>query len=205
MEFLINPNLAYMLVVVDGMLLMLTNVYPKSNSLGIWMALCLTATGIEIFFLEVNLCALLLAMLSTLLYSVAARQANIHNPLFLISIFLLMISSVLVFVDQRDRPAVSLRLPEFVSVFCGEILWITTARVRNAEGIRLSNDPDSIVGLVGEVRMDIEPYSFGSVLVEGELWQARSKNPILAGNMVRVLRQDGFWLTVKKVENLSKR
>jgi membrane-bound ClpP family serine protease len=61
-----------------------------------------------------------------------------------------------------------------------------------------------VVGLIGEARTDIEPHSAGSVLVEGELWQARSKKNIFAGDMVRILRQDGFWLTVKKVEKLTK-
>lgn len=58
----------------------------------------------------------------------------------------------------------------------------------------------SIVGLIGEAQTDIEAHSASPVLAEGEIWQARSKkNP--AGRIVRVLRQDGFWLTVKKVEN----
>lgn len=73
--------------------------------------------------------------------------------------------------------------------------------MRNAEGIRLSNNPDSVIGLIGETRTDIDVHSAGSVLVEGELWQARSKKTIPAGSTVRVLRLDGFWLTVKEVEN----
>ena len=55
------------------------------------------------------------------------------------------------------------------------------------------------------MRLVIESHSAGSVLVDGGVWQARSKEPIPAGSTVRVLRQDGFWLTVKKVEQLTKR
>jgi membrane-bound ClpP family serine protease len=88
---------------------------------------------------------------------------------------------------------------------CGAFIWITAEQIRNAEGARLSDDPDSVVGLIGEARTDIEAHSAGSVLVEGELWQARSKNPIPAGARVRILRQHGFWLTVKEVEKLTKK
>ena len=80
------------------------------------------------------------------------------------------------------------------------ILWITTQRLRNAEGARLSTDLDSFVGLIEETRPDVEPHSAGSVRVEGELWQVHRKRSIPAGSMVRLLRQDGFWLTVKEVE-----
>jgi membrane-bound serine protease (ClpP class) len=204
MECLINPNLAYMLVVASVILLMLTNINPKSTSLRVGVVLCFVATGIELVFLEANLWALLMVVLSPLPFFIAVRQAHTHNPLFLISIFILTISSVFLFVDQNNRPVVNVGLAGFVSTMYGAIIWITTEGIRNADGARLSNDPNSVVGLIGETQMEIEPFSAGSVLVEGELWQARSKNPIPAGNTVRVLRQDGFWLTVKKVEKLTK-
>jgi membrane protein implicated in regulation of membrane protease activity len=41
--------------------------------------------------------------------------------------------------------------------------------------------------------------------VEGVLWQARSKKAIPVGSTVRVLRLDGFWLTVKELETLTKK
>jgi membrane-bound serine protease (ClpP class) len=111
--------------------------------------------------------------------------------------------AVFLLVDQHGRPVVNFGLAGIVSILCGAILQISTGRSRNAQGIRLSDDPDSVVGLIGEARTDIETHSAGSVLVEGELWQARSKEPIPAGAMVRVLRKDGFWLTVKEVEKLA--
>jgi membrane-bound ClpP family serine protease len=78
-------------------------------------------------------------------------------------------------------------------------------RLRSVEGAILSNDPDSVVGLIGETRSEIESHSAGSVLIEGEVWLARSKKPIPAGSMVRVVRQDGFVLTVKETEKLTKK
>jgi membrane-bound ClpP family serine protease len=84
-------------------------------------------------------------------------------------------------------------------------MWIISEGLRNAEGARVGNDPNSVVGLIGETQTDIEAHSAGSVLIEGEIWQARSKKPIPAGSPVRVLRQDGFWLTVKQVEKITKK
>jgi membrane-bound serine protease (ClpP class) len=200
MAFLTSPNLAHLLVVVGVMLLMLTNINPKSIMLRVGMAICLVAAGVEFFYLNVNPWAFLVVALSPLPFFIAVRQARPHNPLFLISILMLTISSVFLFVDQNNRLVVIDGIAGFVSTLCGSFLWIATDRIRNVEAARPGNDPDSVVGLIGEVQTDIEAHSAGLVLVEGEIWQARSKTPIPAGSTVRVLRQDGFWLTVKKVE-----
>jgi len=92
-----------------------------------------------------------------------------------------------------------------VSLLSAIVIWILSERLRNVEGKRLGDDPDSIVGLIGETITDIEAHSAGSVLINGELWQARSKEPIPASSTVRVVRQDGFWLTVKKAPKLTQK
>jgi membrane-bound serine protease (ClpP class) len=205
MIFLINPNLAHLLVVASIVLILLTDINPKSMKLKIGMALCCVGAGVEFIYLKVNPWALLLVAFSPLPFLITVRQEHAYNPLFLITILMLVIGSVFLFVDQNNRPLVNFGLAGFVSIIYASIIWISTERIRNAEGIRLNNDSDSIVGLIGEARTDIEAHSAGSVLVEGEIWQARSKQPIHAGDTVRILRQDGFWLTVKKVENLTKK
>jgi membrane-bound ClpP family serine protease len=57
------------------------------------------------------------------------------------------------------------------------------------------------VGLIGKAYTKI--HEFGPVRAVGEIWQAHSENLIPAGSQVRILRQDGFVLMVKKVEKLA--
>lgn len=198
MAFLTNPNLAHLFVVVGVMLVMLTNIHPRSTKLKVGMVLCLVAAGVEFFFLKVNPWVFLVVALSPLPFFIAIRQGRAHNPLFLLSILMLTIPSVFLFVDQDNHPVLITGIAGLVTILCASVLWISTESLRNTEGARLSNDPDSVVGMIGEVRTDIEPHSAGTVLIEGELWPARSKEPIPAGSMVRVIRQDGFYLTVKE-------
>jgi membrane-bound serine protease (ClpP class) len=205
MEFLINPNIAYLLIFTAVMLSLWAFNDPQSTWQKVGMVLCFAAAGYELLYLKWNPMALLVVALSPLPLFIAIRQARLNSPLFLITILMLTMGSTFLFVDQNNRPVANYGLAAIVSVFCSTFIWIGIGRMRNAEGVRLSNDPDSVVGMIGEVRTDIESHSAGSVLVDGELWQARSKNPIPAGATVRVLRQDGFWLTVKEVEKLSQR
>lgn len=202
MEFLLNPTIAYLLILTAVMLSLWVfngakSILPKAG-----MILCFAAVGFEFVYLKWNPMALLVVALSPLPFFIAIRQTRMHNPLFLITILMLTLGSVFLFVDENNRPVVNYGLTGLVSVFCATFIWIGIGRMRNAEGARLSNDPDSVVGLMGEVRRDIELHSAGMVLVDGELWSARSKSPISAGAAVRILRQDGFWLTVKEVEKL---
>jgi len=203
MEFLTNPNLAYALVVTGITLFFLAQINPK-KILKIGMVFCLIAAGLEFLYLRVNPWAFLVVALSPLPFLRAVRQARPQNPLFFIAIAMLTIGSFFLFVDQDNQPIVSNRWA-WVSVLSATIVWISTEGFRNVEGARLGSDPDSVVGLIGETVTDIEAHSAGSVLVNEELWQARSKEPIPAGSTVRVLRQDGFWLTVKKVEKLNRK
>jgi membrane protein implicated in regulation of membrane protease activity len=88
-----------------------------------------------------------------------------------------------------------------VSVFGGLFLWIAMRRRQNADKAPLIGD--TLVGMTGEVWIAIEPFTPGSVRIEGELWRASSKEPLPAGTPVRVIRQDGITVVVKKIENVK--
>jgi len=201
MEFLINPTVAYLLIVTTFTLLSLTIIDNTFTVSKYGLILCLVAAGYEFFYLEVNPWAFLIVALSPLLFRLAIRQTPAHLSPVAIAILMLVLGSFYLFLDENGRPVVNYSLVGFVSTMCGAAIWITIERMRNAEGVRLSNYSDSVIGLIGKAGTDIEAHSAGSVLVEGELWQACSKKPIPAGSTVRILRQIGFWLTVKEVEN----
>ena len=204
MAFLTNPNLAYILVVVGIMLIFVGDVNSQKTVLSIGVAFCVIATALGFLYLRINPWAFLVVALSPLLLLIAVRQARPGNPLFLISISMLVLGSYFLFVDQDNQPLISNRVV-VVSLLSAIVIWMLSERLRNVEGKRLGDDPDSIVGLIGETITDIEAHSAGSVLINGELWQARSKEPIPASSTVRVVRQDGFWLTVKKAPKLTQK
>lgn len=203
MTLLSNPNLAYVLVVSGITLLLLGSINSKTVVLSIGMVIFLIATLVGFLYLRINPWALMIVALSPLPFFGALRQARPQNPLFLLTIFMLTIGSYFLFVDQDNLPVVSNRVV-WVSILSAIILWISTERLRNVEGVRLSDSPDSLIGLIGETVTDIEPHSAGSVVVNEETWIALSKEHIPSGSRVRVIRQHGHWLTVKKVEELTR-
>ena len=55
------------------------------------------------------------------------------------------------------------------------------------------------MGKIGEARTAI--HQEGSVLIDSELWSARSQESIPAGEHVRVVKRDGFTLEVEPESN----
>jgi membrane-bound serine protease (ClpP class) len=205
MEFLINPTVAYLLIVTIVMVLSLTTLDNKFTASRYGIILCLVVVLYQLFYLELNPWALLVVALSPLLFHFAIRQTSMHLCLVVLAILMLALGSFYLFLDENGHPVINYRLAGLIFTLHSISIWITIGRMRNAEGVRLNYSADSVIGLIGETRTDIEAHSAGSVLVEGELWQARSKKAIPAGSTVRVLRLDGFWLTVKELEPLTKK
>jgi len=203
MEFLINPNIAYLSIVGAVMFVMLTFIMPRSKIPIVGVLVCLALTWYEISQLKANPWDLIIVVLSPIPFYIAVRMSRLHFPLLLLSLMALTIGSYFIFTDKNGTPLVNLNLVMVVSTLSALFAWGAYNRQiqkRNEEGIY---DPDSVVGLIGEARTEID--SSGLVLLEGELWRARSKTPIPAGSAVRVIQSGGGLLTVQKVERLSKK
>lgn len=203
MEFLINPNIAYLSIVGAVLFVMLTFVMPRSRIPFVGFVICLALAWYEISQLKADFWPLIIAVLSPIPFYIAVRTSRLHYPLLFLSLIALTIGSYFIFTDQNGTPTVNLNLVIGVSFLCALFAWGAYNRQiqkRNEEGIY---DPDSVVGLIGEARTEID--SSGLVLLEGELWRARSKTPIPAGSKVRVIRSGGGLLTVQKAESLSKK
>jgi len=202
MEFIISPTVAYLLIFTGIMLLLIMfndtkSSLPKVGS----MAFCLLAGTAEFFILDGNPWAFLIVVLSPLPYFVAMRQERFHSALYMFTIFMLSIGSAYLFVGENGQPLAKLGPVGMISVFGGLFVWLTVVRRRTE--VKAPFIGDTLVGMTGEVWIAIEPFSPGSVKIEGELWRASSKEMIPAGTLVRVIRQDGITVTVKKIENIK--
>ncbi len=196
MDFLLDPNVAYLFLLAGILFAMLALVTPGTGFFEVISFFCIAIAGYAIYTLSINFWALIVIGLS-----VTAFVYSIQKPrreLFLaLAILLLVIGSVFMFAhEEGGLPAVNPLLAVAASSSVAGFLWIATRKSIEAAFAMPSHDLGALVGQLGEARSEI--HDEGSVQVDGELWSAKSETPIPAGAAIRVVRREGFVVVVEQ-------
>lgn len=195
MDFLLDPNIAYLILLGGIVLGLLAIITPGTGLLELGAFFCVVLAGYAIYNLSVNWWALILLVLSIVPFLFAVRKPKREIYLGL-SIFLLVIGSVFLFAVDGWKPAVNPLLAIVASGMTAAFLWVVVQKSVQAATARPSHDLESLIGRLGEARTAI--HDDGSVYVNGEMWSAKSESSIPAGSHIRVVRREGFILVVEK-------
>jgi membrane-bound serine protease (ClpP class) len=109
---------------------------------------------------------------------------------------MLIAGSIFIFPRTITSAGVNPWLALVTSALVAGFLWIVARKTVDASLARPVHDLETLVGQTGEAKSRI--FADGSVQVAGELWSARSEQPIAAGTTVRVVKREGFILTVER-------
>ena len=197
MEILLNPNVAYLLLVVGTVLVIMAIFAPGTGVLEVGALFILFLAGWVISQQPVNLWALVVLVLGVIPFILAVRKS--HNLAYLvIALVAFVIGSTYLFQGASWwQPGVNPFLALTASLLASGFLWIATTKVLEADNMRPRHNLERIIGDVGEARTDI--FNEGSVQIDSELWSASSKVPIPSGSKVRVVKREGFILEVEPV------
>ena len=195
MEFLLDPNIAYLILLGGVLLAMMSLASPGTGLFEIGAFFCIALAGYAIYNLSFNWWALLLLGLSVVPFVYAIQKPK-REPFLALSILMLIVGSVFMFPRTGDQAIVNPFIAIIASGLVAGFLWIAVRKSVEATSAKPTHDLAALVGQIGEARTKVNDE--GSVLVAGELWSARSEEPIPAGSSVRVLRREGFILIVEK-------
>ena len=195
MDFLLEPNIAY-LILLGGILLgLMAIVTPGTGFFEIGAFFCLALAGYAVYNLSFNWWALAILLLSIVPFIYAIQKPK--RELYLgLSILLLVLGSAFLFAVDGWKPAVNPFIALVTSGLMSVFLWVVVRKPVQAAGVRPVHDLEILVGSTGEARSKI--HEEGSVYVAGEMWSARSDRVIPAGSSIRVVRREGFILVVEK-------
>lgn len=200
MDFLLDPNVAYLILLGAVLLTMLSLASPGTGLLELAALFCIALAGYTIYNLSINWWALLILGLSLIPYVYAIRKPK--RELFLaLAILLLVFGSVFVFPRTEKQGVVNPLVAIVGSGSVAAFLWFAVRKSIEAMSRRPSHDLTNLIGQVGEARTRINDE--GSVQINGELWSARSEKPIPAGSSIRVVRREGFILVVEKTADIT--
>ncbi len=196
-DILINPNLAYLLLVTGFVLGMSAVLTPGTGILEIGALIAFILAGWELIYLPINWWALVILILGVFPFMIAVRLSK-KVYFLVISIAALVVGSVFLFDGPGWKPAVNPWLALIVSTLVVIFMWVATTKSIQASLLEPSHDLASLIGQEGEARTEIAAE--GSIYINGELWSARSDQPLAVGTRVRVLDRQGLVLTVEAVE-----
>lgn len=195
MDFLLDPNVAYLFLLGGVLLAMMSLATPGTGFFEVGALFCIALAGYAIYNLSFNWWALVLIALSIVPFVYALQKPK--RELFLgFSILLLVVGSVFIFPRTEGQSTVNPLVAIVASVLVAGFLWLAVRKSLEAARVRPSHDLTGLVGQIGEAKTRV--YEEGSVQVDGELWSARSEKSIPAGSSIRVLRREGFILIVEK-------
>lgn len=195
-DFLLDPNVAYLILVGAALLTMMAVLNPGTGVLEIFALFLWLLSGYIIFNLPINFWALGLMLLGLVLFLLSLRKTK--NLVYLgLSIAAVIAGSIFLFDQPGWQPAVNPILAVIVSVFVAGFTWIVAQKAIEADSMRPAHDLEALIGALGLAETSVGDS--GSVQVAGELWSARSEQSIPEGSQVRVVGRDGFFLIVEQV------
>jgi len=198
-DFLINANIAYVLLMLGFLMAVLAILTPGTTVLEVSAFFALLLAGYATYNLPINLWALAVLVLGTIPFFLAVRKSGERIYLGL-SLLSLVVGSIFLFRgEQWWQPAVHPLLGIAGSALTGGFLWLVTVKVLEAERLRPSHDLEALIGAVGITQTEV--HAEGSVQVAGELWSASSAKPIPAGTEVRVIARQGLLLEVEALQD----
>jgi membrane-bound serine protease (ClpP class) len=196
-DFMLDPNVAYLILVGAALLTMMAVLNPGTGILEIVALFMWLISGYIIFNMPINYWALGLMLLGVVLFLLSLRK--LKNLVYLgLSIAAVIVGSIFLFDQPGWQPAVNPVLAVIVSIIVAGFVWVVAQKTLEADRMRPAHDLEALIGAVGEAKTAVGVE--GSVQVAGELWSAKSDQAIPEGTRVRVVGRDGFSLIVEQID-----
>ncbi len=196
--YLLNPNLVYLFLVGGMLLAFMAVLVPGTGLLELGALFVLILAGWGVFHLQVNYWALILLVAGVFppLWITLKTRKKLY---LVVSVLSLVIGAAYILKGEAWYTlAVNPGLVLVTSAFAGGLFWLVTQKSIEAVEIPPAHNLDDLIGVAGEAKSNI--HEEGSVQVNGELWSARSAQPIRAGSRIRVVGREGFMLIVEQAE-----
>jgi len=198
-ELLLTPDIAYLFIVVGLMLTVMALLTPGTGFFELGAFFSLAVAGWQVYSLETNTWALIVALVSLVLFVLALRRTRLRLVLLGVSIAGLVLGSAYLFRGEGLLPGVNPWLALVLSGLSAGFLWIVATKSLDVHSLLPSHDLSRLIGAVGTAKTDIGAE--GTVFVNMEDWSAQSDEPIEAGRRIRVVGREGLVLEVESVDD----
>jgi membrane-bound serine protease (ClpP class) len=189
-----NPNIAYILMMLGFFGLLFEVTHPGIGFPGIAGAICLILAFYSFQTLPVDYAGVLLIILALVLFVAEAKIAS-YGLLTIGGLVCMTLGSIMLIDTPYEFLKVSNTVIFPVVLTTAAIAIFLVTLVIRAHSRKSLTGQEGLVGMVGNAETDISPE--GKVYVHGEIWNARSANPINRGSRVKVVSVEGMTVIVE--------
>jgi membrane-bound serine protease (ClpP class) len=195
---LINPNVAFILLIMGVQLFFIELSAPGGWVAGFLGVLCLALAAYSMRVLPLNWLGLVLISASFVLFFLDVKTPGIEALTFA-GIGTLIAGALVLFNTPVGSPfgKVSVPLVVVTGLVIGAFFTFIVAKGLSAQKAPPVTGPDTLIGRQGIVRTTLDPD--GTVRVAGELWTASAEDgPIAVDELVEVIALEGLRLRVRR-------
>lgn len=197
-DVLINPNVAYILLIVGLWALLAAFAMPGTGIPEAASAICLLLALMGLARLPVSAIGAALIALSVILL-IADLKVQSHGAMTAGGIIALALGSIFLFQPVGGQPLLSPWIIAITTLSSAVFFGVALTLVMRAHKRPAVMEPTAVAGQTGEVRVALNPI--GTVQLRSELWSAKSETPgetIEAGARVVVTGLEGLTLIVRR-------
>jgi membrane-bound serine protease (ClpP class) len=192
--WLMDPNISFLLLAVGAFAIYAEMNHPGAVVPGVVGVIFVLLAVFALNLLPVRFAALTLIMAAFVLFALEAKFAT-HGVLGIGGIVVLTLGGLLLVDGPIPELRVHLWTALGVSVPLGVITVFLMSLAIRARRNKVTTGSQGLIGETGIAQTDLSPA--GTVFVHGELWRARSRQPVANGEQVRVTRVTGLQLEVE--------
>jgi membrane-bound serine protease (ClpP class) len=203
LKYLIDPNIVFILMTigVQGILIELSN--PGGWIAGVTGVICLVLSGYGIGILPVNWMGGIILLISFILFIIELQSPS-NGILTTAAVSTFIIGALVLFNTNRQvgLPGVSVWLVIGTGLFLGISMGTIMAIAIRAQKTPVRMGLVTLPGEIGFVKSGFINNK-GTVIVDGELWQAENleDGDLSIGDRVEVLETNGFKLKIRPVKS----
>jgi membrane-bound serine protease (ClpP class) len=195
LDFLVDPNIAFLVLAVGALALYAEFNHPGAILPGVVGVVFILLALFALNLLPTRYAAFTLIMAAFVMFALEAKFAT-HGVLGIAGIALMTIGGLLLVDGPIPEMRVKLWTALAVSVPLGAITVFLMSIALRARHNKIVTGTQGMIGSIGEARSDIDPE--GKVFVQGELWNAHAPSRIGIGEHVVVRKVEGLELEVEK-------
>lgn len=197
LSLITDPNVAYILLMIGIYGLILEFYNPGMGISGVIGVICLLLAAFALHMLPINY-----AGLALLIVGIGLMMGEAFSPSFGILGIGGMVAFVLgsVMLMDSELPAYQISMPLIAALAMTSFaifVFVIGAALRARQTLVVSGE-EAIIGAQAEAREDFTGH--GKVHAMGEQWHAFSTEPVVKGQVLRIVARDGLVLHVEAIK-----